>query len=345
MKHSERLFRIALLLVFSRGIFGVYADDPVESTSKPEAFPVAQIILMQGAGGAPEFERDFSEASDKWLNLAKSASLRLIHIGSTGDSKETDLQQVRLAIEKIDADSPAALWLVMIGHGTFADGVAKFNLRGPDLSDKQLAKWLARFSRPVVVVNGSSASGPFINRLSGPNRVIVTATNSGNEDNYARFSQYFAEAISDSKSDLDHDKEVSVREAFLYASRALDQFYKAQNRIRTEHALLDDNGDGKGSSPALVSGEKKLASSKSASIDGAAAARISLNPTGGGLTLTAEQIEKRNRLERELDALKAQRENMDEEQFYAAVRPILIEIAKIHSKEPVAPPDPSGTTP
>ena len=32
---------------------------------------------------------------------------------------------------------------MLIGHGTFDGKDAKFNLRGPDVSDEELAQWLA----------------------------------------------------------------------------------------------------------------------------------------------------------------------------------------------------------
>ncbi len=45
-------------------------------------------------------------------------------------------------------------------------------------------------------------------------------------------------------ADLDKDGQVSLLEAFLIASRRTLEFYKVEGRIATEHALIDDNGDG-----------------------------------------------------------------------------------------------------
>ena len=105
-----------------------------------------------------------------------------------------------------------------------------------------------------MIVNCASASGPFVNRLSGENRIVVTATKSGTEHNYARFGEYFARAIASPDSDLDHDDEVSVHEAFLRASAEVRQFYETEDRILTEHALIDDNGDGKGTPASMFRG-------------------------------------------------------------------------------------------
>ena len=48
----------------------------------------------------------------------------------------------------------------------------------------------AAVKRPLAVINCASASAPFINRLAGENRVVITATKSGDEQNFARFGQY-----------------------------------------------------------------------------------------------------------------------------------------------------------
>ena len=75
------------------------------------------------------------------------------------------------------------------------------------------------------------------------NRVVVTATRSGDEQNFARFGQYLAEAIADPRADLDKDGQVSLLEAFLTASSRVDEYYRTRSQLATEHALLDDNGD------------------------------------------------------------------------------------------------------
>src|SRR5213076_1421481 len=133
-----------------------------------------------------------------------------------------------------------------LGHGTFDRRSAKFNLRGADLSADELAKWLAPVHRPLVVIDAASASGPFIKALSGPDRVIVTATRSGDEQNATRFGGFLADAVSDPLADLDKDGQTSLLEAFLVAAKRVDASYTEAGLLATEHALLDDNGDGLG---------------------------------------------------------------------------------------------------
>ena len=45
---------------------------------------------------------------------------------------------------RIAAEKAPALWIVLIGHGTFDGRVAKFNVPGPDFTDEELAEGLAR---------------------------------------------------------------------------------------------------------------------------------------------------------------------------------------------------------
>ena len=223
------------------------------------------------------------------------------------------------------------MWLVLIGHGTYARDVAKFNLRGPDVSAKELSEWLESVERPLVVVNCSSASGPFINRLSRTGRVIVTATKSGTEQNYARFGKYFAEAILSPDSDLDHDDAVSVQEAFLRASAGVQEFYDNEVRISTEHALIDDNGDQRGTPAKMFRGVRPIAAAKDGGeLDGNLAKRIALAPIGSVLRLSPDQTTRRDALERQLEKLREQKDRLDEEAYLATIEPIMIELAKIY---------------
>ena len=57
---------------------------------------------------------------------------------------------------------------------------------------------------------------------------------------------WFVQAFTDDVADVDHDERLSVLEAYRYARNEVERFYESENRLLTEHALLDDNGDGEG---------------------------------------------------------------------------------------------------
>ena len=116
------------------------------------------------------------------------------------------------------------------------------------MTDRDFANALVKFpTQSIVVINTASASGGFIKTLSAPNRTIITATKSSYERNATLFGKYFVEAFAQDGADVDKDDQVSVSEAFDYARREVVRLYEQENRLLTEHALLDDNGDGAGS--------------------------------------------------------------------------------------------------
>ncbi len=317
---SDRLFLFALLTgcVFA-------------AAARAEDTDPTRIILVVGASGADEYETLFSEWSDHWVSLADKAKAGLVSIGKSDAGKLTDREQLKTSIQEVPAEGTAPLWIVMIGHGTYARGVAKFNMRGPDVSAAELAEWLGPQKRPIVIVNCASSSAPFINKLSGNNRIVVTATRSGAQQNFARFGEYFSKAIASPDSDLDHDDEVSVHEAFLRASNEVQQFYNAEARISTEQALIDDNGDGRGTPAKMFRGVRPVAKAKDGAVlDGGRAMRIALSPSGKQLTLTAAEQQTRDDIERQLDQIRAGKSELAEAEYDAKIEPLMLQLAKIY---------------
>ncbi len=95
--------------------------------------------------------------------------------------------------------------------------------------------------------------------------------------NITRFGGYFARALADRAADLDKDGQTSLLEAFLAASHRTEEFYKQAGRLATEHALLDDNGDGLGTPAAWFRGVRAVKKpDKGATIDGLRAHQIHL---------------------------------------------------------------------
>jgi hypothetical protein len=177
------------------------------------------VVIVVGAPGTPEYASEFRGWADSWKSAAGKAGAETVEIGLGDAGGASDRDRLIATLAASGAASNEPLWLVLMGHGTFDGREAKFNLRGPDVTDLELAKWLDPIKRPVVVIDCTSASAPFLNRLSKPNRSIITATRSGSEVNYARFGHYMAEAIADINADLDKDGQVSLLEAYLSASR------------------------------------------------------------------------------------------------------------------------------
>ncbi len=296
-----------------------------------EALARTEVVVVVGAPGEAAYGHQFNEWSQKWKSAAEKARAGVTVIGEAPAGGNDDRAQLEKALQGLAGESDDVLWLVMIGHGTFDGRVAKFNLRGPDVSAEQLSAWLKLVRRPLAVVQCASASAPFINRLSGEGRVVITATKSGDEKNFARFGQYIASAISDPAADLDKDSQVSLLEAYLTACRQVEEFYAGGARLATEHALLDDNGDGLGSPAAWFKGVRATRRAKeSKAIDGVRAHQLHLVPSAREQQMPAEVRKRRDELELKIAAHRENKTAMPEEKYYERLEELMVALARVY---------------
>lgn len=323
--------RIALFIL----MFFLTAACPPAGAEELRGRPT--ILLVVGAEGTAEYGEQFAEWAALWREAAATADADLITIGPAGPDSDpgpdepTDQQRLKQAV---DSTSPAApLWLVLIGHGTFDGRTAKFNLRGPDVSAEQLAEWLRPIRSPLAVINTASASGPFLPALSAPNRVVITATRSGQERNFARFGGALARSIADPEADLDKDGQTSLLEAFLLASRRVQRFYESEQRLATEHALIDDNGDGRGTPADWFRGVRPVRKpADDASPDGYRAHQLHLVRSPFEREMDPDLRDRRDQLEREVFQLRDAKEEHDEDEYYRRLEELLTELARVYKQ-------------
>lgn len=301
-----------------------------------------KVIVVVGAEGESEYGKQFADWADNWESAVESvdrAKPELIRIG-LDQTSQTDAELLKAEIESTPADI-SELWIVLIGHGTDDRTSSKFNLRGPDITATDLQQWLSPVTARVVVINCSSASGRFITKLASPNRVVVTATKSGVQHNFARFGAYLSTAIDNPANDLDKDGQTSLLEAFLAASAQTQEFYLQETRLATELAMIDDNGDGLGTPSDWFEGTRVVRESKSGEPDGLAANQVFLIRRGTEANLTEEQRQTRDELEQELELLRTRKSTMTEEGYYRAIEPVILKLAKfyqsLNQSQPVKP--------
>jgi hypothetical protein len=224
----------------------------------------------------------------------------------------------RLADMAGDGDVVA---IVYLGHATARGNRALLNLPGPDLSAAALAEALNSLAgRTVVVVLAAPASGAFVEALSGPGRVVIAATASAAENQHTRFGGHFVDAFAENAADLDKDKRVSLLEAFRYASREVARSFEVEGRIRTEHAVLDDDGDGAGSRDPGAGGG-----------GGMLAARLHLHApdaadTAAGGEALALQIEARRLVDR-IEEVKRRKRSLESADYFDRLEALLVELA------------------
>lgn len=197
------------------------------------------ITVIEGLGGNEEFTKLFDEQTDSMqqaaAHLAGERQVKVIS-GETATREQILAHFTDLNKSLSDSDRLA---LVLIGHGSFDGYVYKFNVPGPDLTGEDIGNILNGSPTGFqLLVNTSSASGAILEDLKSESRIIITATRNGNERNAPRFGSFFIEALREYSADTNKNESISAEEAFEYANRRTEDFYKSEGRLATEHPQL-----------------------------------------------------------------------------------------------------------
>ena len=326
----HKLFWLVVVLV-PIGIKTAMSKASEESLNQK---PRRSILVVIGASGEEEYGKAFRDWSKRWRTAFQSDDFSLID--GSSDTKLDEKEHRQQILDWIGKGSGTGTegmlqerWLVLIGHGTHDRTAAKFNLKGPDLSADTISKAITQAKAKWLIIDGSSSSGPFINALSGENRIVITATKSGAEQNYTRFGEYLSQAITDPSTDLDHDDSVSILEAFLAASNRVAQFYENEGRLASEQALLDDNGDGRGTPAAFYRGARPVkAPANGLKLDGPIASRTLVSSFGEPDLRTMDQRAQSDIIADQIELLRARKKEVPEDEYYQELERLFLEIAK-----------------
>lgn len=331
---SARVWTGAVLLGLAWfGAVGLRAQPaPVATPAASPALaevPETRILIVSGAAGSP----DYAERQKTWREALVAQltarfgvpASRIIVLAEQADAgyQPATAVNLRQAVSTIRASQGTddTLLVVLFGHGTF-DGVdAKFNLVGPDLTAQEWRGLLEGVPGRLVFVQTASASFPFLAALAGPNRVVMTATDSPQQKYDTVFGEYFVAAFKADAdgADLDTDGRISMWEAFTFAADNAKRHYQQRGQLSVERALLDDTGDGVGRDVARQ-GE-----------DGLLASRLFLDPdpaTASGDPSVTLLIGRRNTLETELDELRRKKGFMPEADYARELERVIIDIAR-----------------
>ncbi len=270
----------------------------VETLRTKFKYPADQIVVL-------------ADAESDGVTLATSANVRRVF---------ADLRK------KITKDDQ--LLVLLIGHGTSLAGPdgddGKFNLVGPDLTASEWGELIRPLPGRVVFANTSSASFPFLKKLAGRGRIVLTSTDSSMQQFETIFPEFFVQAFDDESADADKNGRVSIWEAFSFASAAVHDWYEQKGQLPTERPLLDDTGGGVGRE------------AQNPGTDGAIARITYLQPDATLALPTdagqASLVKRRAELEAQLEELKARKESTPAEQYDAELEKLLVEIARISAQ-------------
>jgi len=288
-------------------------------------------IIVCGSGGEKVYEDKFQQWGTRLetvlndnLHVSEQSLFLLTEFGKEGhdSSKETFLATMNHIKESMnDEDS---LFLYLIGHGSFYKNQAKFHIPGPDLLAQELDALLYTLpSKYTMIINASSGSAPFIPILSAEHRIVCVATKSGKEINATEFMEGFIEGMESGNADSDHDGRISLWEASQYATKQTANWYTREGLVATEHALLDDNGDGVGTrleSPLDDTNEKR---------DGTVARHVYLRDSLFSAQVPQDLIVDYTKAIESVEELKQHKGDKQLEEYYQELEVLLLNAAKL----------------
>ncbi|MCA9135448.1 MAG: hypothetical protein KDB00_01780 [Planctomycetales bacterium] len=249
-----------------------------------------RVLIVIGLSGDQENHDRFAKVSSglqDWLTefagvkrndmtvLQGSDAAGQVHLAATQEN-------IRRVTERLTSEIGAdeSLWVFLIGHGSVDNRHGWFHLPGPDMNAQQWASLFAdvKASEQVFWLT-HSASGRFLKPFSLPGRVVITATDD-TEVNQTRFPDAFLQVVTNQSAEPGVTQPSNALTLFLRVCDQVRRSFDENNSVATEHAQLDDNGDGKGSEWNQLAGSAtdSAGSAAAAVVDGLRAAAVRFTP-------------------------------------------------------------------
>jgi hypothetical protein len=232
------------------------ADDPPVPEGKG-----SRALIVVGLPGGAAHARDWSEIVRRWRAWLAgpggfpAGQVRVLAPPDVASDTAGPATREAIAAE-LDGLRKAGvvdrLWVFWLGHASHDGTNVWLHLPGPDLSSDEVGRLCGPLkARESVFWLTSAGSGWLVKPLSAPGRVVAAATLREQEFNETIFPRALADALERPAAELDrdHDGRVSVLELFFAAAEVTAAHYGTTRTVATEHAQLDDNGDGVGTEP------------------------------------------------------------------------------------------------
>ncbi len=269
-----RVFAAVLLLGSA-----LQAQDSPPPSPAPEQTPgadpaqIRRALIVCGLPGDAEHRKLFAETIETLYAALTTRHgfaaerIAVLFSGETGESDGPALRASRgpatrerlaeTAAEFSAALKPDdALWVFVFGHAHFDGRASWLSLPGPDVEQQEFAKLFAPVRcREQAFFITTPASGYYIKPLSGAGRIVIVATEADFEVNETVFPHKLVKLLADpaalAEFDIDGDGRATLFDAYVSAARDTAQEYAAGELLATEHSLIDDNGDGRGTESQL----------------------------------------------------------------------------------------------
>jgi hypothetical protein len=144
-----------------------------------------------------------------------------------------------------------ALWVIVLGHAHHDGRYSWLNIPGDDIHQLDFSRLFEGIRcREQVFIITTPVSGYYLKPLALPGRIVITATEPDLEVNETLYPHKLARALSGAVSygemEMDRDGKLSLLDLYLWIAKDTAQEYLGGMLLSTEHALIDDNGDGRG---------------------------------------------------------------------------------------------------
>ncbi len=236
-----------------------------------EESPVAPVpsarrwgVILQGLPGDAPHARQFRKVTGElrtWLvDSLEFPAEQVISLpespgGEAEQAPPLTAEQIRSTLAQLtpQLQPDDAVWIFTVGHGSHDGQRAWFHVAGPDPSDVDLADWLAALPcREQVLWLTHSSSGWLVKPLSRPGRIVIAATAADDEPNETEFPQALASVVrrppppASPQPEGEGARDWNVAALYTAVVAEVGRRFRSDNRLPTEHAQLDDNGDGVG---------------------------------------------------------------------------------------------------
>jgi hypothetical protein len=287
-------------------------------------------VIVTGASGGPQYAEKYSAWRTSLLTTLRDRfdypadRIILLADEEAPGIRRATRENVRSALGTLRtrAGKDDVVLVLLIGHGTALDSDdGKFNLVGPDLTGEEWAALVKPIPGRVIFVNTAGGSFPFLHRLAGPGRIVLTANESAAQHYDTVFPEFFIQAFEDEGADTDKNRKVSIWEAFEYTSARVKAWFEERGQLATETALLDDTGRGIGRVAGAEGPDGKLAHATYLQPDVIIPAHADSELAG--------LLRKRGELESAIERLRARKPAAPSADYDAELEKLLLGLAQI----------------
>ena len=243
-------------------------DETIVTLPEQEIAGTKRALILCGLPGDKAHRKPFAETVEKLRQtllakygfagpdvhvqfggpVAEGEGPVLSGVRGQGTREEIEAEAAELRKELKPEDT---LWVIVMGHSYYDGKHSHFNIPGPDINEQEFGKLFADLApREQVFFITIPTSGYYIKPLSAKGRVVISATEADLEVNETIYPMALAEVLASppaaSEFDADHDGNLTLFDLYIAVARNVIERYLKDEFLPTEHALLDDNGDGRG---------------------------------------------------------------------------------------------------